>query len=354
MAGDSEHITGAAPVSDEVKFGFQRSEMYKSNLAGTVEPPYDRHLFLAYQSHETWPSRVEDSESDLLPKLLSSAIKARRDDIKYKTRLTICEVGDGMDISEGDVLIFPEMVKYRGLKESEVDGFVEDVLVMGKPWASGLQESLHGAYVFVCAHSKRDMRCGVCGPVLIEKFKEEIEVKGLNEQVSVAACSHIGGHKYAGNVIIFSEVEGKVAGHWYGYVTPNDVCALLDQHIGEGIIIEPLWRGQMGAHAQNGDKTDEQTVPSESNLNNTANNPQEIQSEESNESFMTCCQGANGISCCRDPRVEETGEKKGQITEISVLNLLGRWDRQDTLKAVGIISSVAVVALAYGFYKRSR
>lgn len=351
MAGDSEHITEAAPVSDEVKFGFQRSEMYKSNLAGTVEPPYDRHVFLAYQSHETWPSRVEDSESDLLPKLLSAAIKARRDDIKYKTRLTICEVGDGMGISEGDVLIFPEMVKYRGLKDSEVDSFVEDVLVMGKPWASGLQESLHGAYVFVCAHSKRDMRCGVCGPVLIEKFEEEIEVKGLNEQVFVAACSHIGGHKYAGNVIIFSEVEGKVAGHWYGYVTPNDVSALLDQHIGEGIIIEQLWRGQMGAHAQNGDKADEQTVPSESDLNNTVNRPQEIQSEESKESFMTCCQGTNGISCCRDPRVEEIEEKKGQV---SVLNLLGKWERQDTLKAVGIITSVAVVALAYGFYKRSR
>lgn len=100
-----------------------------------------------------------------------------------------------------------------------MDGFVEDVLVSGKPWASGQQELVHGAYVFVCAHNNRDRRCGVCGPVLIEKFKEEIDAKGLKEQVFVAACSHIGGHKYAGNVIIFSEVEGKVAGHWY-YLNP--------------------------------------------------------------------------------------------------------------------------------------
>lgn len=28
----------------------------------------------------------------------------------------------------------------------------------------------------------------------------------------------------------------------YGYVTPDDVPALLDQHIGKGEIIEHLWR----------------------------------------------------------------------------------------------------------------
>ena len=32
----------------------------------------------------------------------------------------------------------------------------------------------------------------------------------------------------------------------YGYVTPDDVPALLDEHIGKGKIIEKLWRGQMG------------------------------------------------------------------------------------------------------------
>lgn len=96
-----------------------------------------------------------------------------------------------------------------------MDGFVEDVLVNGKPWASGVQEALTGTYVFVCAHNNRDRRCGVCGPVLIEKFKEDIESKGLQNQVVVTACSHVGGHKYAGNVIIFSaDAEGKISGNW--------------------------------------------------------------------------------------------------------------------------------------------
>lgn len=31
----------------------------------------------------------------------------------FKTRLTICEGHDGTDTSNGDVLIFPDMVRYR-------------------------------------------------------------------------------------------------------------------------------------------------------------------------------------------------------------------------------------------------
>lgn len=103
----------------------------------------------------------------------------------------------------------------RGLKESDVDAFVDDVLVNGKTWASETPESLVGAYVFVCAHGSRDMRCGVCGPVLIDKFNELIESRDLKDKVFVSGCSHVGGHKYAGNVIIFgTNAEGKVTGDW--------------------------------------------------------------------------------------------------------------------------------------------
>ncbi|KAM1015270.1 hypothetical protein ACFX13_045844 [Malus domestica] len=54
-------------------------------------------------------------------------------------------------------------------------------------------------------------------------------------KVFVTACSHIGGHKYAGNLIIYSPgSDGSITGHWYGYVTPDNVPELLDQHIGKG------------------------------------------------------------------------------------------------------------------------
>ncbi|PWA40076.1 Sucraseferredoxin-like protein [Artemisia annua] len=66
-------------------------------------------------------------------------------------------------------------------------------------------------------------RCGVCGPVLVSRFKDEIELQGHQNKVLLHPCSHVGGHKYAGNVIIFrSDNHGKVIGHSYGYVIPDD------------------------------------------------------------------------------------------------------------------------------------
>lgn len=105
--------------------------------------------------------------------------------------------------------------QYRRLTHFDVDTFVEEVLVKDGEWLPGTPEALRGSYIFVCAHGTRDRRCGVCGPAVITRFKEEIESHGLQGNVSVRPCSHIGGHKYAGNVIIFgSTINGEVTGHW--------------------------------------------------------------------------------------------------------------------------------------------
>lgn len=164
-----------------------------------------------------------------------------------QTRLTICEGHDGTETSNGDVLIFPDMIRYRSgsqyflqfplffnrlglfidssvfnnkkkcrrLTHFDVETFVEEVLVKDGEWLPGNPELLKGSYVFVCSHGSRDRRCGVCGPPLVSKFREELEFYGLQGKVSVSPCSHIGGHKYAGNVIIYqSKVHRKVTGHW--------------------------------------------------------------------------------------------------------------------------------------------
>ncbi|XP_052189257.1 altered inheritance of mitochondria protein 32 [Diospyros lotus] len=358
MAGAAENLSSdaaGAPDVVDVKYGFSRPEMYQKNLAGTVDPPYDRHVFLCYKTYDSWPSRVEGPDNDPLPRLLSAALKARKDTINVKTRLTICEGRDGTEFSDGDVLIFPQMIKYRGLKDSDVDGFVEDVLVNGKPWASGVEEVLFGSHVFVCAHASRDQRCGVCGPVLIEKLKEEIELKGLKDQVFVNACSHVGGHKYAGNIIVFSEdKEGKIAGHWYGYVTPNDVGELLDEHIGNGKIIDRLWRGQMGAPVGHSESVGDKKIANGERLENTEK-PKENGIQDKKEDVGSCCQGANGFSCCRDGNFEvkktvEIQEKKGVGKPSS---WIGNWEQTDVLAAVAVIGAAATIAVAYSFYKRS-
>ncbi|KAJ0703470.1 putative thioredoxin-like ferredoxin, Thioredoxin-like superfamily [Helianthus annuus] len=133
-------------------------------------------------------------------KVLAGALKARKNDIPVKTLLTICKGREGTELSDGDV----------GLKESDINSFVDEVVVNRKLWSAGVQETMTGSHVFVCSHSSRDKRCGFCGPILIKKFKEEAELRGLD------------------NV--------------YGCVTPSDVPELLDNHIVKGEIIDRIWR----------------------------------------------------------------------------------------------------------------
>lgn len=105
--------------------------------------------------------------------------------------------------------------KCRRLTHFDVDTFVEEVLVKDSEWLPMTPEPLKGSYIFVCCHGSRDRRCGVCGPALVHRFRDEIESHGLLGKVSVSPCSHIGGHKYAGNVIIFGpNINGEVTGHW--------------------------------------------------------------------------------------------------------------------------------------------
>ncbi len=78
--------------------------------------------------------------------------------------------------------------------------------------------------VLICGHGGRDIRCGTLGPMLQQEFERKLErqnipilrdppvaeaveintdVEGYSPTARVGLISHIGGHKWAGNVIIY-------------------------------------------------------------------------------------------------------------------------------------------------------
>lgn len=81
-AADATDAAVAAATPDpDMEFGFQRPELGKEKLAGTVQF-YERHVVLCYKGPEVWPSHVEAAEPDRLPGLLAAAIKARKPNLK--------------------------------------------------------------------------------------------------------------------------------------------------------------------------------------------------------------------------------------------------------------------------------
>ena len=83
----------------------------------------------------------------------------------------------------------------------------------------------------------KDERCGYCGPRLVQA----IEDLALNKY-QVLPTSHVGGHKYAGNLIVFDGLGTKVDGNWYGYVTPDNASRVMSKKA----LWSDLWRGRVG------------------------------------------------------------------------------------------------------------
>ncbi|RDL35412.1 Sucraseferredoxin-like protein [Venustampulla echinocandica] len=159
-----------------------------------------------------------------------------------------------------------------------------DRLLRKKEYTSMLDgvQDVKDVLVLICGHGTRDQRCGIMGPVLQGEFEKGLEMHNLRvkkdavgierptyeekrsleepkieEQVGGAArvglISHMGGHKFAGNVILYlppgmKTVEGDEhplggCGIWYGRVEPKHVDGIVKETIQGGKVIEDLFRG---------------------------------------------------------------------------------------------------------------
>ena len=106
--------------------------------------------------------------------------------------------------------------------------------------------------ILICGHGARDSRCGILGPLLQEQFETVLGREGL--QATVGQITHIGGHKFAGNVIIFVPPHFRTPDDrtgrartwrsvWYGRVRPEHCEGIIQESVLKGRVIEELFRG---------------------------------------------------------------------------------------------------------------
>ncbi len=120
------------------------------------------------------------------------------------------------------------------------------------------------------------MRCGIMGPLLRDEFETQLgradvdvlhgavpinatdteRIEGAADENKTSArvglISHIGGHKFAGNVIVYippglklGDKPHPLAGHgiWYGRVEPKHVEGLVKETVLKGNVVSDLFRG---------------------------------------------------------------------------------------------------------------
>ncbi|KAM9924895.1 hypothetical protein OXX59_004226 [Metschnikowia pulcherrima] len=130
--------------------------------------------------------------------------------------------------------VVPDLIKYRDQQVTELPdiSYAEFPEVEVKPDPSK-------AYVFFCSHRTRDKKCGVTAPIMKREMDMHLRDLGLYRDfsddrpggVQVAFVNHIGGHKYAANVIIYLKSSGKNI--WLARCKPSNVVPIIDQCIVE-------------------------------------------------------------------------------------------------------------------------
>lgn len=329
-----------------------------SDASGSSSPPLcraqlsERHVLLCFKEPESWPPVVEGADSDRLPRYLAAAIKTRKNEMMKKTRFLICEGRDGTDTSNGDVMIYPDMVCYRGLTHFDVEAFVDEVLVRNREWLPGRPERLLGAHIFVCAHGSHEVKFGELGPAIIEKFSTHLASRGLRSSVFLKPCSYIGGYKFTRSLIVYSTNSmGDVLGHSYGCVTLDNFSSVLDDLYIKGHL--PAEKGEASFCSPSKDcGTDACSA-----LNG-------------NYCHHECCVGhANGeinprLDGCTKVHtqkfsfvqgLEDSSQQKRRMYASSswwqASWWLCFWEKEDTLATLVAIGAGASVCLAYHLYK---
>ncbi|KAI8320841.1 hypothetical protein GQ54DRAFT_242897, partial [Martensiomyces pterosporus] len=103
--------------------------------------------------------------------------------------------------------------------------------------------------IFVCTHGSRDRLCGTHGAQLLKDLRSLIAERNLGKHCAAWSTSHIGGHKYAANAIVYPR------GDWYGTwcdrcggkgprqdTSANDAQSILDAATRD-VVWWDAWRG---------------------------------------------------------------------------------------------------------------
>ncbi|GBG34782.1 Adenylate kinase [Hondaea fermentalgiana] len=235
---------------EDSKVGFTRSEMDAENLAGKMEPPVV-HVFAMFKEATAWGAKVEKMEGSPVGALQEAVKKLNPD---QEGDFEICSTaaqapGDG--IEDGDLLIFPQRLRVPG-GVSRAEEVIEAIMKQRKDKSDELviadSEPVKEGFVFVCCHQARDARCGYCGPKIMAATEKAIASRNMADKVRLIACSHIGGHRYAGISVVFRN-DAETTCDWLAYVKDSEEDANHMLDLATGVEETPalrLWRARNG------------------------------------------------------------------------------------------------------------
>ncbi|CAM9022686.1 hypothetical protein WICANDRAFT_35995 [Wickerhamomyces anomalus NRRL Y-366-8] len=147
-----------------------------------------------------------------------------------------------------DVLILPFFVWLRKIEYQNVDQVLNKLiplLIKLRDEGSELPKKIDNyrlfpaieqAFIFLCSHRTRDKRCGITAPLMKKEMDAHLRDLELYRDVcddrpngiNVSFINHVGGHKFAANVIIYMKT-GEII--WLARCNPANAKPIIDETV---------------------------------------------------------------------------------------------------------------------------
>ncbi|QPG75714.1 hypothetical protein FOA43_003073 [Brettanomyces nanus] len=255
LSGAYKFVSCPQPVKDTgctycelPQFPSNRQIDYERQLRNSKVALYKHALILhGLPDHKAWPRRFEMAPDSIISTL--NALKRQYTDGYHPSLISMTSLQEPANVDCQLVGLYPDGLVIH-VPNSRLKDFTRAFLD-GKGGEDSKEKAalretfktrkLLKDYVLVCGHYKRDIRCGLLGPLVKAEFEKAFQLAQVpKEKVGLGYISHIGGHSFAANVLIFKK-NGDVI--WYGRVEQRNVQGIVLKTVLGNEIIEELYRG---------------------------------------------------------------------------------------------------------------
>lgn len=226
--------------------------------------PSDLH-FLVSTGQTDWPhDAFEENEKFKIFNKFSLAVEKFSNNVKISTKLNVTnEPINMMDVEsikfdKINVLLLPWFVWINGITINNLDEIFEkisnvinktkiDASLKGNEANLLIDElsnipnlevlkDVNSSYILLCSHKTRDKKCGITAPIMKKEFDSQLRDLELYRDsgddrangVKVIFVNHVGGHKFAANVLIYNK-HGEFI--WFARCTPLNVKFILNETV---------------------------------------------------------------------------------------------------------------------------
>lgn len=148
-----------------------------------------------------------------------------------------------------DILILPYFVWVKKIEHTQVSSVMTELIPIliqkRNEGATDVPQKLQGlsielspalSYIFLCSHKSRDKKCGITAPLMKKEMEQRLRETGNYRDIGddrpngvhVVFVNHVGGHKFAANVIIYLRTGEMI---WLAKCSPKNAKPIIDETV---------------------------------------------------------------------------------------------------------------------------